>query len=66
MSALWIAASFVAGWVACWKTSSFLVRRVLRRPDSSIAVDSLAGLKHENLLKVRDAVNAEVWKRGKS
>ena len=62
MSALWLILAFVAGWIACWKLSSFLLKHILRK-GNALMVDSLSGLPHDSLLKVQDAVNVELAKR---
>ena len=62
MSAWWLLLAFALGWTACWKLSSFLLRKVLRR-GNSLMVDSLSGLPQDSLLKVSAAVDAELTKR---
>lgn len=62
MSALWLAVAFVAGWVLCWKTSGFLLRRVLKNAGPTMT-KAVAGLSQESLLKVYAAASLEVEKR---
>jgi hypothetical protein len=66
MSAWWLIVAFLAGWFACWYLSKFLLGRVLRHPAGSISSEVIAGLKQENLLKFRDAVESELAKRRSS
>lgn len=55
----WVVVSFMAGWLACWHLSSFLIKRVLRRPDS-LMTDAIKGLPQTSLVRIYKAVGAEI------
>jgi len=62
MSAWWLVAAFVIGWMSCWWFGKYLLSLSFKK-GGPIMEEALASLKQESLLKVQATVEAELAKR---
>lgn len=62
MSWFWLIVAFGAGWLACWKLSYWLMKKVFHR-ESRMLVSVIKGLGPDSFARLRKDVEAEATRR---